>query len=539
MVRQVQLDSIFSRVSKWPPVRFHTSSVEKFLQARKVFQMRGVPLEYFRESQDPYREDYHLGQSILLQQALDEIRHRVGARSLFFVEDTSVKVSALSSQGQCVPGLRVKEWFSGITFERLDRTLRARGNDRRATVYSDIGLYIPKLQRTVFFHGETTGIIVDFAPDPHVFYQHPWLTTSTFNGWFVPAGADKPLGSMQFEESYEYDFRVKSLTALLDRIEEYVAVIQVRQRSFSFAKPDRFRQQWLFARELPLVLVIGRVCAGKTTLGQHLADRHYRLHIEASDELKSLADQADFSDSLSAYERARCVLRQKGSDSVARAICRRYQGKLGDGAVITGFRTIEEIIYCRTQFPSSVVIFVDAGDRIRFERHLERGRLEEITTFDSFQAYDRDQRQFGLWSRARDVVDVARDVADCRLHNVRGLADYHAQIDLLMERLVRPREFGQPDDLHGTSVLRAEALRDRRVFRCLRALDTYEGPMTCSQIRGEMLAMSNGPVISERHLNWILAKLPGLADRIVDGSRIQYGIRPAGRAYIKAVNMKR
>ena len=163
-------------------VRFHTSNIEKFLQARLVFGHAGVALGYFKESQNPYVEDYGFGKRKLLDRAVREIVNRLGANSLFFVEDTSVRIEALSGSDD-FPGLQVKEWFQQTSFEQLDQSLVSSGNDRRAIVYSDIALFVPGLDRPVYVNGATDGLVATTPPMFSTDVEHPWLTPNTFNGW--------------------------------------------------------------------------------------------------------------------------------------------------------------------------------------------------------------------------------------------------------------------------------------------------------------------------------------------------------------------
>ena len=327
-------------------VRFHTSSMEKFLQARVVFEKHGFILDYFRESQEPYYEEYRLGSRELLRRALGEIRRRLGANSLFFVEDTSVRINALSEGDITVPGLRVKEWFQEVTFEALDAELKRRGNDRTATVFSDIGLYVPMLKHTVFVHGETMGRVAERAPRFEMSYEFPWLTPKTFNGWFVPEGSDKTLGEMEFRESLKCDFRVRSLSALLERIAEYSAIINLPNNAYVAPRMRGPEQEWLlpgfgFDGVAPALVVIGRVCAGKTTLGERLAAQHGWRHIEASREMRRCAAEMRVGGSGESLDVARELLRGEGPDCVAKSIVARYHDALERGTVITGFRAVE------------------------------------------------------------------------------------------------------------------------------------------------------------------------------------------------------
>ena len=526
----VENQDIFSKIAKQLIIRFHTSSIDKFLQARIVFQRHGLNLGYFRESQEPYNEEYDMGKKQLLQRALDEIRKRIGANSLFFVEDTSVKIDALSDDSTVFPGLKIKEWFRDTTFEDLDAMLKCQGNNRSATIYSDIGLYIPGLDRAIFVHGETIGSISEMPPDFEKSRQYPWLTPETFNGWFVPYGSNKTLGEMEFEESFKYDFRIKSLISLLERIKEYTAIINLPNNSYKALKsniPDGTPQ--LFPDRFP-ILVIGRICAGKTTFGDYASNQRNRYHIEASDIMRNLAHGIGIEHSQSAFNSAKALLRTMGPDIVAKHISSKHNDKLNDGAIITGFRTIEEVVYFRNFYPSCMVIFIDAGDRIRFSRHLERGRfhLGEISTFDEFQNHDHEQWNFGLLAKFQEVVDVAKDVADIQIDNQGTKGQYYARIDALLD--------GQIQGIPGVSKLNSdkEFLQNRRIFRCLQALSKFRHPTTCSEIQKQMI---HAP-ISHRHINWILKNFPQFAIRMTGYGKIRYQILPSGRAYIEAIKSK-
>src|SRR5262245_39203157 len=107
-----------------------------------------------------------------------------------------------------------------VDFEEVDLQIKARGGDRRAIVKSDVALCIPTLSEPIILHAETSGSISETAPRFAQSPQYPWLTPDTFNGWFVPTGAQKRLGEMEFEESLEFDFRAKAFLKLIKRLDE-------------------------------------------------------------------------------------------------------------------------------------------------------------------------------------------------------------------------------------------------------------------------------------------------------------------------------
>ena len=165
--------------------------------------------------------------------AIAEILQGVGRQSLLFVEDTSLRIDALSDGDEDFPGLSVKEWFASTTFEELDKALSRSGRGRRAVVKSDIALHVPGLSRPLFFHGEATGTVAAQAPEFQESEQYPWLTPTTFNGWFTPDGASKPLGAMSLEESWRFDFRTQALEQLINRLEEYAASLNLPSNAYS------------------------------------------------------------------------------------------------------------------------------------------------------------------------------------------------------------------------------------------------------------------------------------------------------------------
>jgi dephospho-CoA kinase/inosine/xanthosine triphosphate pyrophosphatase family protein len=515
-------------------VSFHTSNIDKFLQARLVLQKFGLFLKHFPSSLDPYREDYSFGRARLLERAIEEIKHRLGVNSLFFVEDTSVRVDALSTGNEDVPGLAVKEWFAQTRFEDLDRVLRERGNNRSATVFSDIALHVPGLNRPVFVAGETRGRVADTPPSFDRSEQYPWLTPNTFNGWFIPEGAAKRLGEMKFEESLPFDFRVRSLVALVERLEEYAAILNLDAHSYSVRRSfDPGGGPGLFGDDVSLYVVIGKVCAGKTTFGHHASTppRHYQA-IEASDIMRLLAREAGINPS-SAFYMARELLQQKGPDIIARQIVSMYGEELKREHIITGFRAIEEVEFMREKIPGCKVILIDASERTRFERYLRRGRLSAGSTLQEFQAHDKEQWLFGL-------LPVARDFADIQLRNEGTLPEYQDQIDAILKGSYRA--------MPGISEAKrtGSILRSTRLFRCLSALETISGPATSPEI-AELTQLDyalkhdeRAERISARHVNWVLKDVPELARRVdVRGDKVRYEILPAGRAYLKAIRFTR
>jgi hypothetical protein len=219
----------------------------------------------------------------------------------------------------------------------------------------------------VFFHGETRGQVAETAPAFKASEQYPWLTPATFNGWFVPEGARRRLGEMEFEESLQYDFRAESLRALLLRLEELNAALNIGP-SFYTNRQRTSRN----AVQLPLLidehqqdvlLVIGHKCAGKTTLADHAACREGVKVYEASSVLRTLAGENERT--ISSSSDAHAFLSEFGLGAVGVRLSE-YISHSGSGTnIVTGLRTPEEILALKMAFPNARIVLIETDPRVR------------------------------------------------------------------------------------------------------------------------------------------------------------------------------
>lgn len=513
---------IFLAKEKQLSVFFYTSNLAKFLQARVVFDRSGLVLQHFRSKNDPYTEDYSVGKEILLERAIQEIIGSVGANSLFFVEDTSLRLESMSTPPEDFPGLTVKEWFAQTSFENLDRALKDKGNDRRAVVKSDIALHVPGLNHPVFFHGDTEGVVADSPPTFQENSQYPWLTPASFNGWFVPDGCKKRLGEMSLEESWQYDFRNRCLQALIERLEEYTALINIPGPYYVRRTPSASPEQLKFSAFEPTrtaLMVVGHTCAGKTTFGEYAAHHHDLLYIEASAILRIIEDKAGITDP-APFIAAKNTLETFGTDVVARKILELYGGQLERGFVITGFRTIEEVEVIRTHFSDVRVVLVEASERTRFQRHIERVRTPQIRSIEEFRKLDEQQWSFGL-------LRVAEEFADIRVVNEDSLEEYGERVERIISGSSTQTGHGISTKVHPK-----HDSDENQLFRCLTALETAGRPLTCDEIETETRRMSK--VVRHNNANKVLKRVPELARRLeFEGTRVRYEILNPGRSYVR------
>lgn len=517
--KRPSLRGAFLRGERRLDVYFYTSNLPKYLHASTVFSRSGLPLKHFKTDTDPYDEDYSLSKTELLTKAITQVVSRVGASSLFFVEDTSLRIDGLSEK-EDFPGLRVKEWFASTRFSDLNRQLKRAGNNRRTTIKSDIALYVPELARPLLFHGETNGVVAGAAPRFQENDQFPWLSPHSFNGWIRPDGARKRLGEMSLEESWQYDFRTQAIERLITALEEFACVLNLPSRAYVRRRERRrSTNRPLFDMSAQVLVVVGKTCAGKSTFGQRAKSTHNWEWVEASDVLRDFrtsyedAPQAD-------SEFARHILETKGADAIARRILALYEEHVDDGLVITGFRTIEELETIKNKIPDAKVVLVEATDRNRFERYLARGRTGSTHHIDEFKARDEEQWRLGL-------LRVAEDFADLKITNVDTLADYQNVIDQVISGERTKSRRGLSVDVrpkHG--------LEENQLYRCLAVLADELVPLDCGQI--QQITASQGSEILHNNANKVLKKVPELARRLeIKGEKLRYQITTAGQAYIR------
>ncbi|MDZ5698698.1 non-canonical purine NTP pyrophosphatase [Chelativorans sp. M5D2P16] len=497
---------------------FYTSNADKLIQARLIFMRSGYQLTHYRSQHEPYDEDYSLDTQGLLTQALKQVSQEFERRSVLFVEDTSLRIEAVSGTTD-YPGTRVKEWFSETSFAELDRQIALRGGDRRCTVKSDIALRLPTLSRPVFFHGETSGYVAEAPPAFTTSPQYPWLTPDTFNGWFVPEGTNRRLGEMEFEESLPYDFRAKSLTLLIERLEELNAVINLgRWNHVVRQAADAEREVGSQLSLLPLdrrevLIVIGHKCAGKSTFSDFLMGQRTGVFaLEGSTLLRQIAEEEGITISNSAD--AMAFLEKRGWDIVAKRAADYIARENADINIVTGMRTVEEVLWLRSKLPAARVVLIEADPRTRFERHVKRARSDDAQTFKEFTRLDEEQMRFG-------ALRVAHEIADVVVRNDSDLRSYFRRIDELVSTIdTLPDGRQSPSELH----------------RSLRALRKIGRAATCDEIAA--VTAEQGFAVRKYNNNRALKSVPEFATRLEKrGDLLRYRLSPRAPALLRLLDL--
>ncbi|OQW74474.1 MAG: hypothetical protein BVN35_10355 [Proteobacteria bacterium ST_bin11] len=399
---------------------FFTSSAVKLAHARYLCRDYDVQITGFREKTfgANYEEPRIYDRAELIERSYQDALQRwkksvsLDEQKLFFIEDTSVILEALSVERE-VPGLDVKYWMAETDFASLDAQLRELGNNRRCRVRSDLILHLPKDLRkdnqggsyrcfTSYSHGN----IVD---QDHVIatnLMYPWLDNKTFNKWFVPEGCREPISLLPITEADTHDFRAAAFREMLGFLEHHGRI----------ARRGTPIIQTQLEAGVPLFVICGPSCAGKTTLAEHLAARYGYYHIEASDFMYlSYYQRHGVGSSIPIGDFAEQALNEQ-PEIVARQVLENIQANQPTAAVVTGFRSPLELAWFKNHYGGHqpiVPVFIDAEPSIRFERSLDRGREAIPDNRERFQRRDAQQAAMGL-------SDLAMSLASDHIKNEGG-----------------------------------------------------------------------------------------------------------------------
>ncbi|PPD18797.1 MAG: hypothetical protein CTY24_12315 [Methylobacter sp.] len=332
------------------------------------------------------------------QDALDRWKKNITASDnrLFFIEDTSVAIESLSTAEREIPGLDVKYWMAETNFAALDKQLKELGNNRHASVRSDLVLHLSKDLRELAqnkpylcFTSSVSGSIVNKELNIETNPLYPWLDNKSFNKWFVPNGCKKPISLLPITQADQYDFRANAF-------KEMLAFLEQNKKITRRSEPEK--QQNLDVEE-PLIIICGPSCAGKTTLAEYLAGKFGYYHIEASDFMYlSYYQRHGVTSTVKIGDFAEQALKDQ-PEIVARQILQNIQENKANLVVVTGFRSPLEIEWFQNYYTGEhpiLVCFVTADADIRFMRSVSRNRDETASNRDTFDSADKQQFAMGL-----------------------------------------------------------------------------------------------------------------------------------------------
>ena len=355
------------------------------------------------------------------------------------LEDTSVRIDALSTPDEDFPGLDIKYWMERISFAELDKALRKAGNDRSAHVRSDVLLHIPDEYRLMLgvtedyriFTGRQDGYVIDDEIEFESNIVFPWLDNRTFNKWFCPNKFKLPLGALNINDADLVDFRRKAFYEM-----------------FTFLYGSSVMEETPVQMKLPLEddvnwILCGYTCAGKTTASQHLARAYGYLHIEASDFMHlSYYHRHGYRPNISIGDFAEQALAQMPhivAENVAEYILEEESAPV----VISGFRSMEEVDWLQHYLSFTGkrfrIVFIDSEQNSRFSRMRFRNRTGDGVSFEKFRIKDSQQQRMGLGEiRNASGVEIWRN--DQSLKSYLDYVDSRIEGEYLEDSMMEPEK---------------------------------------------------------------------------------------------------
>ncbi|MBR4840727.1 MAG: AAA family ATPase [Paludibacteraceae bacterium] len=386
-------------------ITFITSNQTKLAHARYLCRDYDVNILQYKKLfyGVGYQEPRIYDRDELLKESFDDAMKRwknnvcnYGDR-LFFIEDTSVRIDALSDEKNEVPGVDIKYWMMENSFDSLDKELRKRGNNRKVSVSSHIVLFLTdELRERVntqekyrIFKSTSYGHIVEKEEPFETNILYPWLDNGSFNKWFVPSGFNVPISRLRIEDANEGDFRKGAFEEMLSYLSANDQIVKLHKKQKINPKIQYYT----------IFIVCGQTCSGKSTIGKYLVDKFDYYHIEASDFMtlhylethgtNSFIDKNLF---------AKAVLGVNPNYVVDQLLEYMQTNNIYDKFIITGFRSNAEVEKFINEFPSQRihVIFFRADFETRCERWICRHRDNEKYTSERFKEIDNIQNAIGV-----------------------------------------------------------------------------------------------------------------------------------------------
>jgi inosine/xanthosine triphosphate pyrophosphatase family protein/adenylate kinase family enzyme len=390
---------------------FITSSKAKLAHAKHVCRDYAVQISKQRHYGIGYTEPrIHDRQELIYQSVKDAIerceKNIPNAKNKFFIiEDTSVKIHALSNEEE-YPGVDIKYWMQENDFLSIDKQLKNLGSNRQVTVRSDLVLILPSsIQKQIkgtyiTFTSSVSGNISEKEYEIKTQPLYPWLSSITFDKWFIPKGCEIPLSALPIEMADLHDFRAGAFKEMLHFLEKNKIIRKKRiqkevlRQGILFPKPDLF-------------IVCGTTCAGKTLLATHLLKNYNYYHIEASDFMYlSYYERHGVDSSVRIGNFAEQALRVNPGIVVDQII--KHIESLGDILIIiTGFRSPDEIKCFKQQYRGSLnieYVFIDAERKTRYLRSQQRNRHNNKQSREGFNTDNQQQENMGLSTLRKELT---------------------------------------------------------------------------------------------------------------------------------------
>ncbi len=387
---------------------FVSSNKTKSTHICHLCDLFGIPVRFYKDLFKTYEEDYSLDPNELLRRSVRYVTKKLQHLGLFFIEDTTMKIEALSSNNKEYPGLATKEFFKQNSFNDIDTLIKSKGNDRRASIISRLSLHIPGLDEPEVFTGCINGEIVEKLPVISKEKQPVWLSERSPINYFIPNGESRVLSNLAVEDSYQYDVRLQALRKLLHRLSQFISIIE--NSSFIYKRKSKSIYGQLSLFTPPLIVITGYTCAGKTTSSLYLSKKYDFNYIEASSLIEKIADRM-VKNSIDLVPFINKMLKENGPYFFINNLTKMHHNALENQLIISGVRGIKEIKFLKEKYSYAFVIFIDSSFQLRYLRNKIRHDKTPLS-YSEFKDLATIEEQWGMEEIKKEANIVVRNIGN-------------------------------------------------------------------------------------------------------------------------------
>jgi dephospho-CoA kinase len=181
-----------------------------------------------------------------------------------------------------------------------------------------------------------------------------------------------------------------------------------------------------------IIGVTGPIGSGKDTVADYIAKKLGIPVFEISKYIKDKIREAGLPiNRTNTMNFGKQISKEEGPDSIAKL----YLSQMGDMAVFSGFRQPPQLDYLEKN-ANLILIAVDADPKLRHDRVMARGTVEEFPQLDSFLAHEQEENSGDSPMRLFDCMARAKYKI---LNNSDLAALFHATDEVLKEAGFEPK----------------------------------------------------------------------------------------------------
>jgi dCMP deaminase len=234
-----------------------------------------------------------------------------------------------------------------------------------------------------------------------------------------------------------------------------------------------------------IIGIAGRNASGKGAVVAFFRERGFVAH-SLSDELRAeLAARGQDESREAMIEIGQEVRRREGTGGLGRRVLRRLSADRNH--VVDSIRHPAEVDVLRENVPGFLLVWVEANERVRFERILARRRPGDPKTIDEMRVLE--EREVANEDEAGQQLDAVRSLADRVVENDNSIEVLHERLSALLGGHLG---FERPGwDEYFMSIARVVASRSNCVKRKVAAVVTQDKRIISTGYNGTPRGVTN------------------------------------------------